>query len=91
LGLIIIEGHKDIDLPGIWLEKGANGKKADKSGCRSRKVVFRDDPEYHQEVLTYIQAELAKFHSERPLMAGLLIGGKSTRMDAHKALLKIKS
>jgi len=90
LDLIIVEGHKDIDVPGIWLEQGVHGKKVDSAACRNRKVVFRDDPEYQREVLRYIRQELEKFHSQRHVMAGLLIGGKSTRMGTAKSLLKIK-
>ncbi len=90
LDLIIIEGHKDIDMPGIWLVTGAIGKKINESGYGNKEVVRRDDPRYHQKVLVYIREELKKFHSKRPLMAGLFIGGKSTRMDTPKALLKIK-
>jgi molybdopterin-guanine dinucleotide biosynthesis protein MobB len=90
LDLIIIEGHKDIGIPGIWLEKGAHGEKAVNAGCRSRKVVFRDDSEYQRQVLTYVRHELERHHAARPLNAGLLIGGKSTRMGTPKSLLKIK-
>lgn len=91
LDLIIVEGHKGIDIPGIWLEKEAGIKKADKSDYSNRKVVFRDDPGYQQEVLKHIREELDRFHlSKRPLMSGLLIGGKSTRMGRPKALLKMR-
>lgn len=90
LDLIIVEGHKDIDIPGIWLEKEEKEGKAVSADCRNRKVVFRDAPEYHHEVLAYIHAAMEKFHSQRPVKAGLLIGGKSTRMGAPKALLKIR-
>jgi len=89
LDLLIVEGHKDIEMPGIWLEADARDKTAD-IGIKNRKVVFRDNPRYQREVLAYIQAELEKFHSERPVMAGLLIGGKSTRMGTPKSLLKVK-
>jgi molybdopterin-guanine dinucleotide biosynthesis protein MobB len=90
LDLIIVEGYKEISIPGIWLEKGGRRKNVDSGGCRNRRVIFRDDPEYGQEVLAYIQQELERFHAQRPVNAGLLIGGKSTRMGAPKALLKIK-
>jgi len=90
LDLIIVEGHKGSDIPGIWLEKEAGRKKADKTCCANRKVIFRDDPGYQQEVLGHIREELDRFHlSKRPLMSGLLIGGKSTRMGRPKALLRI--
>jgi molybdopterin-guanine dinucleotide biosynthesis protein A len=90
LDLIIIEGHKDIDVPGIWLEARTNGKKVNTIGYGNRRIVFRDEPRYHQKVLAYIREELEKFHSKRLLMAGLLIGGKSMRMGAPKTLLKLK-
>jgi molybdopterin-guanine dinucleotide biosynthesis protein MobB len=89
LDLIIVEGYKDIDVPGIWLETGTDKKKTGTSGYRNRKTVFRDDPEYHHEVLSYIQTELEHFHAKRPLKAGLLVGGKSLRMGRPKSLLKI--
>ena len=90
LDLIIVEGHKEINIPGIWLEKGGRRRNFDSVEYRNRRVVFRDDPEYGQEVLEYIQEELERFQSQRPVKAGLLIGGKSSRMGMPKALLKIK-
>ena len=90
LDLIIVEGHKEINIPGIWLEKGGQRKNIDSAECRNRRVVFRDDPEYGHEALAYIQQELERFHAQRPVKAGLLIGGKSSRMGTPKALLKIK-
>lgn len=90
IDLIIVEGHKDINIPGIWLEKGGRRKNADRAEYRNRRVVFRDDPEYIHEVLAYIRQELERFHLQRPVKAGLLIGGKSTRMGTSKALLKIR-
>ncbi|HWR58315.1 MAG TPA: molybdopterin-guanine dinucleotide biosynthesis protein B, partial [Thermodesulfovibrionales bacterium] len=90
LDLIIVEGHKVIDLPGIWLEQKTAKNITAWTGYGNRIVVPRDDPQYHRKVLTYILKELEKFHSERPLMAGLLIGGTSARMGAPKTLLKLK-
>jgi molybdopterin-guanine dinucleotide biosynthesis protein MobB len=90
LDLIIVEGHKDIDIPGIWLEKKTPTKKADKNDYSNRKVVFRDEPGYQQEVLKHIREELDRFHlSKRPLMSGLLIGGTSPCMGRPRALLKM--
>ena len=90
LDLIIVEGHKDIDVPGIWLEATAAGKRTGGKGPGSKTLVCRDDQGYQQQVLTYIRHELESHHSARPLHAGLLIGGKSTRMGTPKSLLKIK-
>lgn len=90
LDLIILEGHKDIDIPGIWLEKEEKEGKTGSPISRNRKVVFRNDPQYLDQVLAYMHASMEEFHSQRPVKAGLLIGGKSTRMGAPKALLKIR-
>ena len=90
LDLIIVEGHKDTNIPGIWLETTASGEKSRRTEFDRRTVIFRDDPEYHFKVLKYIQQNLEKFHAERVIHAGLLIGGKSTRIGTPKALLKIK-
>jgi len=90
LDLIIVEGHKDSNMPGIWLEAKASGGKTKRSSSGNRAIVFRDDPEYHLKVLIHIWRELERFHSQRPVKAGLLIGGKSLRMGMPKALLKIK-
>ena len=94
LDLIIVEGHKDIELPGIWLEeKTASRTRAGTiagTEAGNKRVVSRDNAAYHSEVLEYIRHELERFHVERPVNAGLLIGGKSTRMGTPKVLLKIK-
>jgi len=90
LDLIIVEGHKKIDVPGIWLEAKAPRNKSELAGYGNRKIIFRDDPSYHRKVITYIREELKRFHSARPLLSGLLVGGKSLRMGTPKTLLKIK-
>jgi molybdopterin-guanine dinucleotide biosynthesis protein A len=90
LDLIIVEGHKDIDIRGVWLETKASRQKIGGSGPGERSIVFRDDPTYHLKVLAYIRNELKLHHSKRPLNAGLLIGGKSARMGRPKTLLKMK-
>jgi molybdopterin-guanine dinucleotide biosynthesis protein MobB len=90
LDLLIVEGHKDLEAPGVWLEARAAGPRVVSSGPGGRKVVSRDDPNYHLKALALIRNELEKIHSERNVKAGLLIGGKSTRMGMPKTLLKVK-
>lgn len=88
LDLIIVEGHKDLDIPGIWLEKKPPLEKGGKRDYGKKKVVFRDDPAYLDKVLTHLHEEIERFHAQRIIHAGLLIGGKSIRMGRPKALLK---
>jgi molybdopterin-guanine dinucleotide biosynthesis protein MobB len=90
LDLIIVEGHKDIDVPGFWLETGTRGQEIIKPGYSNRSVVSRGDPGYHQKALECIWEQLEKFHSKIPLNAGLLTDGKKTRSGAPETLLKIK-
>lgn len=88
LDLIIVEGHKDLDIPGIWLEKKPLGINVEKPAYGKKKVVFRNDPAYLDKVLSHILEEIESFHAQRIINAGLLIGGKSIRMGRPKALLK---
>ncbi len=90
LDLIIVEGYKDLNMPGIWLETKPSGGKLKRSSSGNRVTIFRDDPEYYLKVLFHIQRALESFHSQRSVNAGLLIGGKSVRMGAPKSLLKMK-
>lgn len=90
LDLIIVEGHKDTNLSGIWLETGSADGCTARSGSDKRRVVCRDDPGYYANVLIHIQQELERFHLQRPVNAGLLIGGRSSRMGQPKSLLKMK-
>ncbi|MBI5846941.1 MAG: molybdopterin-guanine dinucleotide biosynthesis protein B [Nitrospirae bacterium] len=90
LDLIIVEGHKDIDIPGIWLETKSSAGETGRLCYGSRSILFRDDPKYHLKALLHIRQVLERFHLRRPVMAGLLVGGKSMRMGTPKSLLKIK-
>jgi molybdopterin-guanine dinucleotide biosynthesis protein A len=90
LDLILIEGFRDSSVPGVWIEKGKRGEKDSTRKAPSRTVLYRDDAGYLEQFLAYVRATLQMSHSERPLRAGLLIGGKSRRMGRPKALLKVK-
>ncbi|MBI5076043.1 MAG: molybdopterin-guanine dinucleotide biosynthesis protein B [Nitrospirae bacterium] len=90
LDLILVEGHKDVNVPGIWLQTNTSGGSGRRSGADKRLIVFRDDPQYHVRTLDHILLELERYHTRRPVKAGLLIGGSSSRMGQTKSLLKIK-
>lgn len=91
LDIVLVEGHKSSDIPGIWILPG--GKKDEGRGALaglSKEVIRRDDPKYFEKVMEYIHHEIERFHSGRTLMAGLLVGGRSRRMGMPKAMLKIR-
>jgi molybdopterin-guanine dinucleotide biosynthesis protein A len=90
LDLILIEGFRDSSLPGVWIERGKRGRKDPAPLAPSRTVFYREEPGHLEQFIAYVHATLQVSHSERPLRAGLLIGGKSRRMGRPKALLKVK-
>jgi molybdopterin-guanine dinucleotide biosynthesis protein MobB len=89
LDLIIVEGHKEYALPGIWLEKKGPGKGRRPELNGEKEVIFRDDAEHLNKVLSHIHNIMEIFHKQRIINAGLLVGGKSVRMGSPKALLKL--
>ncbi|MGC2062956.1 MAG: molybdopterin-guanine dinucleotide biosynthesis protein B [Thermodesulfovibrionales bacterium] len=88
LDLIIVEGHKSSSISRLWLATGA--AQVPGSGEISKTVLYRDDPEYLNLFLRHIHEELVRHRAERPLMSGLLIGGRSGRMGSPKGLLEIR-
>ncbi|MCL5022926.1 MAG: molybdopterin-guanine dinucleotide biosynthesis protein B [Nitrospirae bacterium] len=86
LDLILIEGHKGYVVPGIWVEIGKI-KTGGPAEMKGKEVICRDDPRYLDKVLSRIHKEMERSHAQRVINAGLLIGGKSTRMGRPKALL----
>jgi len=90
LDLILVEGHKEYELPGIWLEMKRSGKRRAPEVRGDKKVIYRDDPEYPDKVLSHIHKEMEMFHARRIIKAGLLVGGKSVRMGRPKSLLKLR-
>jgi molybdopterin-guanine dinucleotide biosynthesis protein A len=90
LDLIIVEGHKEYPLPGIWLEKNRTRKGSQSELRGEKEVIYRDDAEYIDKVLYRIQNEMETFHARRSVNAGLLVGGKSIRMGSPKSLLSLR-
>ncbi len=89
LDVVLVEGHKDSDIPGIWIMPGDKKDERRVAPGTTREVIFRGDPKYFEKVMRYIQHEMGRFHSDRTIMAGLLVGGRSRRMGTSKAMLRI--
>lgn len=90
LDIVLVEGHKDSDITGIWIMPGDKKDERHKvAPGTTREVIFRGDPKYFEKVMRYIHQEIGTFHSCRALMAGLLVGGRSRRMGTSKAMLRI--
>lgn len=90
LDIVLVEGHKDSDIPGIWISPArGNTEKHKIPGGTTRSVIYRDDPKYLEKVMEYIHRQMTACYLDRGLMAGLLVGGKSRRMGTSKAMLKI--
>jgi molybdopterin-guanine dinucleotide biosynthesis protein A len=89
LDLVLVEGHKNSGLPGLWISPGSGRQKPEDAEHQGKKVVLRDDPRQFGAVMEYIHHELGRCHARRKIMAGLLIGGRSLRMGTDKALLRI--
>lgn len=90
LDVVLVEGHKSAEIPGIWIQPGKRTEKHEIPAGVSRKVIYRDDPKYVENVMAHIHREIRSFHSDRTLTAGLLVGGRSRRMGTSKAMLKIR-
>lgn len=87
LDLIIVEGHKGASLPKIWVP----GRKPDMKGARRGDVRIRSvEAGGTAKAFAFIRRKMEEFHNSRPLKAGLLAGGRSTRMGRPKAFLSIR-
>ncbi len=90
LDVVLVEGHKESDIPGVWISPTREvAERRGIPGRAAKTIIYRDDPKYVERVIEYIHSRMAAFHSDRALMAGLLVGGKSRRMGTSKTMLKI--
>ncbi|MDA8084025.1 MAG: molybdopterin-guanine dinucleotide biosynthesis protein B [Nitrospiraceae bacterium] len=89
LDLILVEGHKGSDVPRIWLDAEGSGSEGLPDAGAVRARIEREDPLYLDKFLEYVTRELDAHLVSRPVFAGLLIGGKSSRMGRPKTMLEI--
>ncbi|HWR34354.1 MAG TPA: molybdopterin-guanine dinucleotide biosynthesis protein B [Clostridia bacterium] len=84
--LVLVEGHKDTQLPKFWLEDSVHTAVAE--NIVNVIATLKRESQRLACFLEYVDAWLPKAWSARPLYRGLLIGGKSSRMGSAKQLLK---
>ncbi|MCW5979671.1 MAG: molybdopterin-guanine dinucleotide biosynthesis protein B [Bryobacteraceae bacterium] len=85
--LVLVEGHKQTPLPKVWLTSPANRSCPD--GLVSLQEVFPWSPERVPRFLAFVDRWLDATWQCRPRLGGVLIGGRSTRMDGRpKQLLQ---
>ncbi len=82
---ILIEGHKDSLWPKIWLEHPTKNELPDQVTHIVSKYQWGEDRV--SPVMDFICESIAENWSNRKIHAGILIGGKSTRMGRPKHLI----
>ena len=85
---VLLEGHKTIDLPKVWLL--SDGEEAPPKGIKQVLAVLPRDADRFEQVLPLLKARLQSAHAQTPIYGCVLIGGKSQRMGTPKHLLMHK-
>jgi molybdopterin-guanine dinucleotide biosynthesis protein A len=82
---ILVEGHKSIDLPKVWLL--SDDETAPPQGIEGVLAVLPRDIDRMQEVLPILKGRIQETHAGIPVYSCVLIGGQSRRMGSPKHLL----
>lgn len=82
---ILVEGHKSIDLPKVWLL--SDGEAAPPEGIKHVLAVLPRDIDRMQSLLPILDERVQQTHVHTPVYGCVLIGGKSHRMGKPKHLL----
>ncbi len=83
--VVLVEGHKDITLPKIWLLN--EGEEAPPPQVSHIMATMSRHEDRLSRLLELIVTRVRRCLLERPILGGLLIGGQSRRMGRAKHLL----
>jgi len=86
--LLLVEGHKDTTLPKLWLSSSENSvPPRDVTGVEA---FLPWDSDRLGTFLDFVDKWLARAWAMRPTFAGMLVGGKSSRMGSPKQLIEFR-
>jgi molybdopterin-guanine dinucleotide biosynthesis protein A len=83
--LLLVEGHKDTPLPKLWV--GSAETSVPPEQVTGVQEILSWDSDRLAALLEFIDRWLLKAWASRPLFAGLLVGGASSRMGRPKQLV----
>jgi molybdopterin-guanine dinucleotide biosynthesis protein A len=83
--LLLVEGHKDTPLPKLWVGNAETSSPPE--SVTGIQQILPWDSDRLKIFLDFIESWLLKAWCARPLFAGLLVGGKSSRMGTPKQLV----
>jgi glutamate dehydrogenase (NADP+)/cyclic pyranopterin phosphate synthase/molybdopterin-guanine dinucleotide biosynthesis protein A len=86
--LLLVEGHKQTPLPKLWI--GSDGELAPPSYATDVRAFLPWNSDRPTALLDFVDKWFPQAWRDRPLHAGLLIGGASSRMGRPKQMIEFE-
>lgn len=86
--LLLVEGHKQTPLPKLWI--GSDGEPAAPSYAADVRAFLPWNSDRLTALLDFVDQWFPQAWQKRPLYAGLLVGGTSSRMGTPKQLIQFE-